>query len=153
LLAKPYGHHVDWWSLGVVLFELFTGKNPFDAKDFDGVLSNILHAKITPPDYVPSSARELIEKLLQRNPQSRMCSGEKGSVEIQNHPFYKGVEWDKVAVKGFKAPFIPKGEENFDKSVEEADVPHGKGLNPKVKFDDFTYVSKSTELLTHSTNG
>jgi len=74
LLGQPYGNLIDWWSLGVVLYELFTGMNPFDARDFDSVLNNILHSAIVIPEYVPATAKDLIEKLLQRNPQKRLCA-------------------------------------------------------------------------------
>jgi len=147
LLGQPYGHAIDWWSLGVVLYELFTGMNPFDSRDFDSVLHNILHANIVVPDYVPATGANLIESLLQRTPTKRLCSGPTGSAEIQNHAFYKNVEWKKLMFKQTKAPYIPKeGEDHFDaatlgNSVEppKADKPLPQGL----EFGDFTYVAKS----------
>jgi len=147
LLGQAYGNAIDWWSLGVVLFELFTGMNPFDAKDFDSVLNNILHSQIAVPDYVPVSGKELIEALLQRNPQKRMCSGPTGSAEIQNHSFYKTVDWKKLMVKQMKAPFIPPAKDNFDPSLksENAEPPVGRGVDKNLEFSDvnFTYSEKS----------
>jgi len=149
LLGKPYGNSIDWWSLGVVTYELFTGMNPFDASDFDAVLHNILNTKIqVPPEVVPTG-KDLIEKLLQRNPKLRLCSGPTGSAEIQNHDFYESIDWKKMMVKSIKAPYKPTGQDNFDKSVEDSEVPHGKGLNPNLNFGGFEYASKS-DLLNKS---
>jgi len=129
LLGQPYGNAIDWWSLGVVMYELFTGMNPFDARDFDAVLNNILHSTIVIPDYVPPEARDVMEKLLQRSPAKRMCSGPLGSGEIQNHQFFSTVDWKKMMVKVMKSPYVPKGEENHDPKLEEEGMepPEGKG--------------------------
>lgn len=148
LLGQPYGNLIDWWSLGVVMYELFTGMNPFDARDFDAVLNNILHSAIIIPDYVPPLAKDLMEKLLQRNPAKRICSGLTGSDEIQNHEFFANVDWKKMMVKQIKPPYIPKGEENFDKRIEDEgyEPPEGKGTGNIDLGDNFTYASKSTIL-------
>jgi len=147
LLGRPYNGNIDWWSLGVVLFELFTGMNPFDAKDFDTVLNNILHSHIVVPDYVPSTGKELIEALLQRNPDKRLCSGPTGSAEVQNHPFYKPIDWKKLMVKQAKAPFVPAATDNFDPSLqsENPEPPEGKGAGKNLDFSDanFNYAAKS----------
>jgi serine/threonine protein kinase len=148
LLGQAYGNAIDWWSLGVVLFELFTGMNPFDSKDFDSVLNNILHSQIVVPDYVPKEGKELIEALLQRNPQKRLCSGPTGSAEIQNHNFYKSIEWKKMMFKQVKAPFVPQAKDNFDPSLQAENIepPPGKpNADKNLEFPDshFQYVSKS----------
>jgi len=144
LLSQPYGNGIDWWSLGVVLFELFTGSNPFDAQDFDAVLNNILHSSITVPDYVPKDAKDLIEKLLQRNPGKRLCSGPTGSAEIQTHPFFKNTEWKKRMVKAEKPPYKPKEQDNFDPAVDNGqDAPVGKGSQVQLQFGVFDYTTKS----------
>jgi len=144
LLGQPYGNAIDWWSLGVVMYELFTGMNPFDAKDFDAVLNNILHCSISVPDYVPATGKDLIEKLLQRNPSKRMCCGPIGSSEIQNHDFFAAVDWKKLMVKMAKPPFVPKGEDNIapDLINETPEPPEGTG-NGNIVFGNFTYVEKS----------
>eukprot|EP01114_Cavostelium_apophysatum_P001127 TRINITY_DN10968_c0_g1_i1.p1 TRINITY_DN10968_c0_g1~~TRINITY_DN10968_c0_g1_i1.p1 ORF type:complete len:531 (-),score=159.02 TRINITY_DN10968_c0_g1_i1:65-1657(-) len=145
LLGQPYGNAIDWWSLGVVLFELFTGMNPFDARDFDAVLNNILHCSIVIPDYVPSAARDLIEKLLQRNPQKRLCSGPTGSVEIQNHEFFSSTDWKKMMVKAVKPPYVPKGQDNFSPDLQDEGIepPQGKGDGNINLGNDFTYVANN----------
>lgn len=145
LLGQPYGNAIDWWSLGVVMYELFTGMNPFDARDFDTVLNNILHSTIVIPDYLPSAARDLIGKLLQRNPQKRLCSGPTGSAEIQNHIFFESVDWKKIMVKAVKPPYIPRGSDNFDPKLEDEGIepPQGKGDGNINLGNDFTYVAKT----------
>jgi len=148
LLGQSYGNAIDWWSLGVVMYELFTGMNPFDARDFDAVLNNILHSHIVIPDYVPFTARDLLEKLLQRNPQKRLCSGPSGSVEIQSHPFFESVDWKKAMVKMVKPPYVPKGEENFDPKMEDESMepPEGKGTGNLQLGEDFAFQNASNIL-------
>jgi len=146
LMGIPYSNAIDWWSLGVVMFELYSGKNPFDANDFESVLGNILHSVIcVPQEHTSKEARDLMEKLLQRNPQKRMCSGPTGSAEIQSHPYFDSIDWKKLMVKAIKPPYVPpKGEENFDPSVANAVVPEGKG-----KMDlDFKAISYSAKDIT-----
>eukprot|EP01119_Soliformovum_irregulare_P005485 TRINITY_DN1723_c0_g1_i2.p1 TRINITY_DN1723_c0_g1~~TRINITY_DN1723_c0_g1_i2.p1 ORF type:complete len:442 (-),score=129.97 TRINITY_DN1723_c0_g1_i2:37-1362(-) len=146
LLGQPYGNAIDWWSLGVVLYELFTGMNPFDSRDFDSVLHNILHANIVVPDYVPAAGANLIESLLQRAPVKRLCSGATGSAEIQNHPFYKSMDWKKLMFKQSKAPFVPKlGEDHFDVDALGSSIepPKADKPLPQLEFGDFDFTAKS----------
>jgi len=154
LLRQPYGSAIDWWSLGVVTFELFTGSNPFDDRDLNAVMSNILHKNIPAaiPDYVSSAGKDLIEKLLQRVPAKRLCSGPTGSAEIQHHDFYKDLQWKKLMVKALKPPFKPQGDQNFDPSlVDQTAPPEGKGAIKQLEdqLDSFNYVSNS---VTESNN-
>ena len=147
LLGQPYSIAIDYWYLGVVAYELFTGTNPFDAKDFDSVLSNILHSPIIVPDYVPKDGKDLIEKLLQRNPTKRLCSGPTGSDEIQNHPFFKSIDWKKLMVKQIKPIYKTPSNNNdvYDPSLQDVEEPKGPSNNSdkQIVLDNFTYVSKS----------
>lgn len=74
-----------------------------------------------------------------------MCSGPNGTAEIQAHPFYKSIEWKKMMFKQVKAPFVPKGEDNIDPSLQQEGIepPQGKGSATKLDFGDFTYAQKS----------
>jgi len=148
LLGQPYSNLIDWWSLGVVMYELFTGMNPFDARDFDAVLNNILHSQIVIPEYVSPIGKDLIEKLLQRNPQKRMCSGPTGSVQIQTHQFFESIDWKKMMVKQIKSPYVPKGEDNIDPKLKEGgqEPPEGTGTGHLDLGANFTFAENSNIL-------
>lgn len=144
LLGQPYGNAIDWWSLGVVCYELFTGGNPFDASDFDSVLNNILHSAILVPEFISKEGKSLILSLLQRNPKNRLCSGPTGSAEIQNHDFFSGLEWKKLMVKSLKPLYKPpQKDDNFDPKVAEANLPVGKGNATNFDFSQIEYASKN----------
>lgn len=142
LLGQPYTTLIDWWSVGVVMYELFTGMNPFDAADFQAVLTNILQSTIILPDAIPKEARELMEALLQRDPAKRMCAGPTGSQEIQQHPFFKSIDWEDMMVKRVKSPIkIDLKEDYFDPSLNDNPEapPEGRGASDQ-DIGDFTYV-------------
>ena len=113
LKKKGYGKEIDWWSLGVIFYEMLIGYAPFCSKETNEVCYKVLHFEnfLSFPDKVKISfyAKDLILKLI-TNTNSRL--GKNGSEEIKNHPFFKGVNWKKI--KDMKPPFIPKLKNDYD---------------------------------------
>lgn len=70
--GQTYDEKVDVWSLGILLYELFTGRTPFEAADQEAVFRLISKAEFSFPSYIPSDARDLMQKLLVRNPSLRI---------------------------------------------------------------------------------
>jgi len=118
-----YDETVDWWSVGVILYEMLVGYPPFFADDPSATCQKILHwrktfsipkeAKLSP------SASDLIRRLV-TEPQDRL--GRNGAQEIKNHPFFYGLNWDTI--RSIAAPYRPeiKSEidtSNFDKFEEK----------------------------------
>nr|AML76610.1 putative LOV domain-containing protein [Juncus inflexus] len=85
---------VDWWALGILLYEMFYGYTPFRGKTRQKTFANILQKDLKFPASIPVSlqARQLMYRLLHRDPQNRLGSIE-GANQIKNHPFFKGVNW------------------------------------------------------------
>ncbi|KAF9120042.1 hypothetical protein BGW39_011706 [Mortierella sp. 14UC] len=114
LLGIGHGEAVDWWSLGVCLFEFLTGYPPFMDEAPEAIFKNILNHDIQWPEYGLSwEAHDLINKLLSREPAHRPSPA-----VLKAHPFFKGVDWDNI--RNQEAPFIPSPNDNMDTSYFDA---------------------------------
>jgi serine/threonine protein kinase len=104
LLGTSHGPAADWWSTGVMLFEMLTGIPPFNAEHPQVIFDNILNRNIPwphiPEDMSPE-AQDLIDKLLTEDPNERL--GAKGATEVKAHPFFKNINWDTLARQKVKA--------------------------------------------------
>ncbi|KAI1297543.1 hypothetical protein EDD11_007099, partial [Mortierella claussenii] len=114
LLGIGHGPAVDWWSLGVCLFEFLTGYPPFMDENPEAIFKNILNHDIQWPEIGLSwEAHDLINKLLSRDPSHRPSP-----TELKSHPFFLGVDWENI--RNQEAPFIPTPNDNMDTSYFDA---------------------------------
>ncbi|KAF8079442.1 hypothetical protein N665_1026s0002 [Sinapis alba] len=92
--GEGHGAAVDWWTFGVLLYELLYGKTPFKGYNNDETLANVVLQNLKFPDspLVSFQAKDLIRGLLVKEPENRFGS-EKGSAEIKRHPFFEGLNW------------------------------------------------------------
>ncbi|PSS05096.1 Phototropin-2 like [Actinidia chinensis var. chinensis] len=88
---------IDWWALGILLYEMLYGRTPFRGKNRQKTFANILHKDLTFPSSIPVSlsARQLIHALLNRDPARRLGSNS-GANEIKQHPFFRGITWPLI---------------------------------------------------------
>ncbi|KAG8654673.1 probable serine/threonine protein kinase IRE4 isoform X3 [Manihot esculenta] len=115
LLGTDHGYAADWWSVGIILFELITGIPPFNAESPEIIFYNILNRKIPwppIPDSMSYEAQDFINRLITHDPNQRL--GAKGSTEVKSHPFFRGVDWDNLALQ--KAVFVPSPDSADDTS-------------------------------------
>ncbi|KAJ3415355.1 hypothetical protein HDV05_005092 [Chytridiales sp. JEL 0842] len=124
---KGYHHHVDWWSLGVLLFELYFGKRPFRGKDNDELRHSITNDPLVFPTHNPAFPKQplitspdfisFLTGLLTRDPNQRLGCGPRGAAEIFEHSWFGGVDWRSVEGKALRPGFVPdKDTHNFDAS-------------------------------------
>ncbi|XP_042700612.1 ribosomal protein S6 kinase alpha-1 isoform X8 [Chrysemys picta bellii] len=104
---QGHTHSADWWSYGVLMFEMLTGSLPFQGKDRKETMTFILKAKLGMPQFLSSEAQSLLRALFKRNPANRLGSGTDGAEEIKRHPFYSTIDWNKLYRREIKPPFKP----------------------------------------------
>ena len=97
----------DWWSYGVLMYEMLTGRLPFQGEDRKETMNQILKAKLSMPNYLSPEAQSLLRALFKRNPSNRLGSGANGINDIKNHPFFATIDWNKLLKKQIVPPFQP----------------------------------------------
>ena len=137
-----HGFAVDWWSFGMVLYEMLTGLPPWYSYDQDRVVEGILGGELVFPDppsdgnlpAMSAEARDIITRLLTRDPRARL--GSQGAKEVMAHPFFATIDWIKLAKKGVEPGFVPpkpEGEDqlciNFDRAFTDLRVTLGQQHN------------------------
>uniref|UniRef100_A0A8C3S6L3 non-specific serine/threonine protein kinase n=1 Tax=Chelydra serpentina TaxID=8475 RepID=A0A8C3S6L3_CHESE len=104
---QGHTHSADWWSYGVLMFEMLTGSLPFQGKDRKETMTFILKAKLGMPQFLSSEAQSLLRALFKRNPANRLGKTSDGAEEIKRHPFYSTIDWNKLYRREIKPPFKP----------------------------------------------
>lgn len=105
---KDFNQSVDWWCLGILLYELFEGKTPFEHANVFTQLNNIRSKEVKFSDSwrLSEDWKGIIRKLLTKEPSQRL--GYNSTREVMNHPWFKSVNWDKLSSKEIVAPLNPK---------------------------------------------
>ncbi|XP_051737582.1 ribosomal protein S6 kinase alpha-3 isoform X1 [Ctenopharyngodon idella] len=104
---RGHTYSADWWSYGVLMFEMLTGTLPFQGKDRKETMTMILKAKLGMPQFLSSEAQSLLRSLFKRNPSNRLGAGADGVEEIKRHPFYATIDWNKLFRREIHPPFKP----------------------------------------------
>ncbi|KAG2326631.1 hypothetical protein Bca4012_035578 [Brassica carinata] len=119
--GEGHGAAVDWWTFGVLLYELLYGKTPFKGYDNEETLSNVVFQNLKFPDspLVSFQAKDLIRRLVMKDPGSRLGS-EKGAAEIKRHPFFEGLNWALI-----RCAIPPELPDVYENGATEATSPKG----------------------------
>ncbi|KAJ3374877.1 AGC/AKT protein kinase [Allomyces macrogynus ATCC 38327] len=116
LQGTGYGRAVDWWSLGILLYEMTAGIPPFYSDNTNLMYNKILFEEIQfPPGFSPE-AQSLIRALLERDPRGRLGSGADDADAIKAHPFFADIDWHQLRKKQIRPPFKPHVESETDTS-------------------------------------
>uniref|UniRef100_A0A671MAN4 Protein kinase C n=1 Tax=Sinocyclocheilus anshuiensis TaxID=1608454 RepID=A0A671MAN4_9TELE len=104
LLGQKYSFSVDWWSFGVLLYEMLIGQSPFQGDDEDELFESIRMDVPHYPRWITKEAKDLLEKLFERDPTRRL--GVVGN--IRGHAFFKTINWPALEKRDVSPPFKPK---------------------------------------------
>jgi protein kinase X len=97
--GKGHGQEVDWWALGILIYEMLVGYPPFFDEHPFRIYEKILEGKIEWPKVISSTAKDLIKKLLVRDVTRRLGSLKDGVEEVKHHKWFRGVDWDAVLLR------------------------------------------------------
>ncbi|EFE43093.1 hypothetical protein TRV_02144 [Trichophyton verrucosum HKI 0517] len=146
--SKGYNKSVDWWSLGILIFEMLCGFTPFwDSGSPMKIYENILKCRVKyPPSLVPD-AQDLLSRLITPDLTKRLGNLHGGSQDVKNHPWFAEVTWELLAQRRIDAPYIPpvKGGSGdacmFDTYAEETEQ---YGLPAEDEYVPYTLTPRYT---------
>uniref|UniRef100_A0A672KY34 protein kinase C n=1 Tax=Sinocyclocheilus grahami TaxID=75366 RepID=A0A672KY34_SINGR len=107
LTDSTYTRAVDWWGLGVLIYEMLVGESPFPGDDEEEVFDSIVNDEVRYPRFLSPESVSIIQKLLQKNPEKRLGAGEQDASEVKRHRFFQGLDWEALLAKRVKPPFLP----------------------------------------------
>ncbi|KAJ3180781.1 camp-dependent protein kinase catalytic subunit [Gaertneriomyces sp. JEL0708] len=141
--SRGYGRAVDWWALGILIYEMLAGHPPFYDEDHFKLYEKIIACKPKFPAHFDPAAKDLIKRLLSPDLTKRYGNLKGGVTDIKKHKWFTGVDWEKLKNLHVQAPYVPplKGEgdtSNFDAYPEDHE-PYGiVCADPyREKFKDF----------------
>ncbi|KAF2648046.1 Pkinase-domain-containing protein [Lophiostoma macrostomum CBS 122681] len=135
--SKGYNKSVDWWSLGILIFEMLCGFTPFwDGGSPMKIYENILKGRVKYPPYIHHDAQDLLQKLITPDLTKRLGNLHGGSKDVMNHPWFAEVTWERLQKKDIDAPYVPPvragvgDASQFDKYPEETEAYGQTGDDP-----------------------
>ncbi|MBN3320307.1 KPCE kinase, partial [Atractosteus spatula] len=110
LQELEYGPSVDWWALGVLMYEMMAGQPPFEADNEDDLFESILHDDVLYPVWLSKEAVSILKAFMTKSPSKRLgCVASQGGEEaIKQHPFFKEIDWVMLEQRKIKPPFKPR---------------------------------------------
>ncbi|KAJ7990774.1 hypothetical protein DPEC_G00290400 [Dallia pectoralis] len=152
-----YGPSVDWWALGVLLYEMLSGHAPFEAENEDDLFEAILNEEIIYSSWLSADAVNILKAFLTKNPARRLgcVVTEGGEKAVTEHVFFTGIDWEKLESRELEPPFKPRIKtsedvNNFDPDFtqEEPTLTPIEEILPSTNQDEFNNFSfTSPELL------
>jgi len=139
LLNKGHGKPVDWWTFGVLLYEMIAGIDPFNDDDPMLIYQKILKGKLKFPSSFDSNAKSLVKHLLEADLSKRYGNLKGGVNDIKNHRFFKGMDWTKLLQLQLKPPYVPKVSSNSDIS-NFSKYPDSDKPSPAIKTNEDPFL-------------
>uniref|UniRef100_H3DBR3 Protein kinase C n=1 Tax=Tetraodon nigroviridis TaxID=99883 RepID=H3DBR3_TETNG len=160
LRGEDYGFSVDWWALGVLMFEMMAGRSPFDIVTDNPDMNTeeylfqvILEKPIRIPRSLSVKAASVLKGFLNKDPKDRLgCQVQMGFTDVQSHTFFRSIDWNQLEQKQVTPPFKPQisddyGLENFDTQFTNEPVqltPDDEDVIKRIdqsEFEGFEYIN------------
>jgi serine/threonine protein kinase len=139
ILNKGHGKPVDWWTTGILLYEMIAGIDPFSDDDPMMVYQKILKGKIKFPSGFDSNAKSIIKHLLDADLTKRYGNLKNGVKDITGHRFFKNFEWDKLLKKELTPPYVPNVKSQDDIS-NFSQYPDSDNPAPQIKKEEDPFL-------------
>ncbi|KAM4540973.1 protein kinase C eta type isoform 1-T1 [Fundulus diaphanus] len=158
LQEMMYGPSVDWWALGVLLYEMLSGHAPFEAENEDDLFESILNEDIVYASWLSTEAVDILKAFLTKNPARRLgcVAADGGENAVISHCFFTGIDWEKLNRRELEPPFkprikTPQDVNNFDPDFTQEEptlTPIDDPMIPSINQEEFRNFSfTSPELL------
>lgn len=155
LQELEYGASVDWWALGVLMYEMMAGQPPFEADNEDDLFESILRDDVLYPSWISNEAVSILKGFMTKNPAKRLgcvvTNGGENAIKV--HPFFQHMDWEALEARRVKPPMQPKvhskkDAQYFDTEFTQED-PKLTPEDPEVvsyinqeEFQGFSFVNK-----------
>ncbi|KAL9914853.1 serine/threonine-protein kinase N-like [Glossina fuscipes] len=153
LTDTSYTRAVDWWGLGVLIFEMLVGESPFPGDDEEEVFDSIVNDEVRYPRFLSLEAIAIMRRLLRKNPERRLGSSERDAEDVKKQAFFRSIVWDDLLLRKVKPPFVPtithlEGVSIFDteftsqiSQLTPPEEPRFLTEEEQMFFQDFTYTA------------
>ncbi|XP_037044891.1 serine/threonine-protein kinase N isoform X4 [Bradysia coprophila] len=153
LTETSYTRAVDWWGLGVLIFEMLVGESPFPGDDEEEVFDSIVNDEVRYPRFLSLEAIAIMRRLLRKNPERRLGSSERDAEDVKKQAFFRHIAFDDLLLRKVKPPFVPtirhmEDVSNFDEEftsekpqLTPPKEPRHLTTEEQNYFKDFTYMA------------
>ncbi|KAM9312969.1 serine/threonine-protein kinase N1-like [Gastrophryne carolinensis] len=107
LTDASYTRAVDWWGFGVLIYEMMVGESPFPGDEEEEVFDSIVNDEVRYPRFLSAEAIAIMRRLLRRNPERRLGSGERDAEDVKKQPFFKDLDFVALLERRLPPPFTP----------------------------------------------
>jgi serine/threonine protein kinase len=143
LLEKKQSYSADWWAYGVVLFEMLCGFHPFYHSSRSILYARIIKSSIPFPESISPAARDLISKLLIKDPRQRLGSSQDGGSAIREQEFFSSIDFNNLFKRKIKPPFQPDIKDDRDVKYFDEEFTE---QNPVITPSDSSSLGSSQEI-------
>ncbi|CAI2372955.1 unnamed protein product [Moneuplotes crassus] len=142
LTEEGHDKCVDWWSLGILIYRMLSGRCPFTDVDPESIFERIQNDDLNIPDSFTEDQQSIVSDLLEKNPKRRLGSGPQDAEIIKDHPFFEGIDWEELMHKRIQPPFSPPVADEEDLCLIDPQF-----VNEKLRESDFKRKTLTSSII------